>query len=53
MIATYEIANGVAMAFIRYSFMMICTEKAKKVHPAVYCLSVLFLLYFVAFAFIQ
>lgn len=53
MIATYEIANGVAMAFIGYSFMMIATKKAKKVHPAVYCLSILFLIYFVAFAFIQ
>lgn len=53
MLATYEIANGVAMAFIGYSFIIICTGKAKKVNPAVYCLSVLFLLYFVAFAFIQ
>ncbi|AVN62436.1 xanthine/uracil permease [Mesoplasma coleopterae] len=53
MIATYEIANGVAMAFIGYSFMMMITGKAKKVHPAVYCLSVLFIIYFIAFAFIQ
>ncbi|AVN64470.1 MULTISPECIES: NCS2 family permease [Mesoplasma] len=53
MIATYEIANGVAMAFIGYSFMMMITGKAKKVHPAVYCLSVLFVIYFIAFAFIQ
>ncbi|AVN60420.1 xanthine/uracil permease [Mesoplasma entomophilum] len=53
MIATYEIANGVAMAFIGYSFMMMITGKAKKVHPAVYCLSLLFIIYFIAFAFIQ
>ncbi|ATI74054.1 NCS2 family permease [Mesoplasma florum] len=53
MIATYEIANGVAMAFIGYSFMMMITGKAKKVHPAVYCLSFLFIIYFIAFAFIQ
>lgn len=30
MIATYEIANGVAMAFISYSFMMMITGKAKR-----------------------
>ncbi|ASZ09184.1 NCS2 family permease [Mesoplasma chauliocola] len=53
MIATYEIANGVAMAFISYSFMMMVTGKAKQVHPAVYFLSVLFVVYFIAFAFIQ
>ncbi|ATZ21663.1 NCS2 family permease [Mesoplasma tabanidae] len=53
MIATYEIANGVAMAFIGYSFMMMITGKAKKVHLAVYCLSLLFIFYFIAFAFIQ
>ena len=43
---TSSIANGIAVAFIGYSLLMIVTGQAKKVHWLVYLLSVLFILRF-------
>ena len=43
---TSSIANGIAVAFISYSLLMIVTGQAKKVHWLVYLLSVLFILRF-------
>ena len=47
---TSSIANGIAVAFISYSLLMIVTGQAKKVHWLVYLLSVLFIF---RFMFIQ
>jgi AGZA family xanthine/uracil permease-like MFS transporter len=44
---TYSIANGVAVGFIFYVITMICTGKAKKVHPIMYIATLLFILNFV------
>lgn len=44
---TSSIANGIAVAFISYSLLMIATGQAKKVHWLVYLLSVLFICRFI------
>lgn len=43
---TGSIANGIAAAFISYSFLMLASGQGKKVHWLVYVLSVLFILRF-------
>ncbi|HNX60266.1 MAG TPA: solute carrier family 23 protein, partial [Spirochaetota bacterium] len=40
---TYSIANGVAAGFIFHVVMMICTKQAKKVHPLMYIVTLLFI----------
>ncbi|ADU28686.1 NCS2 family permease [Evansella cellulosilytica] len=44
---TYSIATGIALGFIFYPITMICTGKAKEVHPIMYALVPVFILYFV------
>ncbi len=44
---TYSIATGIAMGFVFYPVTMICKGKAKEVHPLMYGLFVVFLLYFI------
>ncbi|WP_413382660.1 NCS2 family permease [Alkalihalobacillus sp. 1P02AB] len=44
---TYSIATGIAMGFVFYPITMICKGKGKEVHPLMYGLFVVFLLYFI------
>ena len=44
---TYSIATGISIGFIFYPITMIMQGKAKEVHPVIYGLSVIFLLYFI------
>ncbi|KMK74441.1 NCS2 family permease [Alkalihalobacillus pseudalcaliphilus] len=44
---TYSIATGIAMGFIFYPITMIFKGKGKEVHPIMYGLFVVFLLYFI------
>ncbi|MDF2557267.1 MAG: guanine permease [Bacillales bacterium] len=43
---TFGIANGIAMGFIFYPITMVASGQAKKVHPIMYVLAVIFLLNF-------
>ena len=47
MILTYSISNGIAFGFITYAFGMIAAKRSKEVHPTVWVLLVIFLIYFV------
>lgn len=47
---TYSIATGIAIGFIFYPITMIMSGKRKEVHPIMYGLMVLFILYFVFIA---
>ncbi|ALC83864.1 MULTISPECIES: NCS2 family permease [Bacillus] len=44
---SYSIATGIAMGFIFYPVTMIAKGKAKEIHPIMYGLFVIFILYFV------
>ena len=44
---TYSIATGIAMGFIFYPITMLVSGNAKKIHPIMYGLFVVFILYFV------
>src|SRR5690606_15609476 len=44
---SYSIATGIALGFILYPLTMIIKGDAKKVHPLMYFLFVVFILYFV------
>lgn len=48
MILTYSISNGIAFGFIAYVASMCAAGKAKEVHPTVWVLMVIFILYFAA-----
>ncbi|MFD2682118.1 NCS2 family permease [Bacillus seohaeanensis] len=43
---TSSVATGIALGFILYPFAMIAQRKAKEVHPIMYVLAILFILYF-------
>ena len=43
---TYSIGEGIACGFLTYVILMIFKGKAKKVHPVMYVLSLLFIVYF-------
>jgi AGZA family xanthine/uracil permease-like MFS transporter len=47
---TYSIATGIAIGFIFYPVTMIVQGKAKEIHPIMYGLFVIFILYFVFLA---
>ncbi|ATZ18805.1 xanthine/uracil permease [Williamsoniiplasma somnilux] len=53
MMVTYTIANGMAVGFIAYTFIMIVTGKIKQVPIAMWPLTAIFIAYFVATSFIQ
>lgn len=53
MISSYEIANGIAIGFISYAFMMLIMKKGKELNWIMYVLALLFIAYFIAFAFVQ
>ncbi|GIO28027.1 NCS2 family permease [Ornithinibacillus bavariensis] len=44
---TYSIATGIAIGFIFYPITMIVKGKAKEIHPVMYGLFIVFILYFV------
>ncbi|MFS0674460.1 NCS2 family permease [Ornithinibacillus sp. 179-J 7C1 HS] len=44
---TYSIATGIAIGFIFYPITMLVTGKAKQIHPVMYFLFVIFVLYFI------
>ncbi|QKS70405.1 NCS2 family permease [Paenalkalicoccus suaedae] len=44
---TYSIATGIALGFIMYPITMVAKGRAKEVHPIMYVLLVIFVLYFV------
>lgn len=44
---TYSIATGIAIGFIFYTITMMMKGKAKEIHPIMYGLTVIFILYFV------
>ncbi len=46
MILMYSISNGIACGFIVYTIAMIAFGKAKEVHPTVWALMIIFVLYF-------
>ena len=43
---TYSIGEGIAFGFLSYVVLMIFKGKAKKIHPVMYVLAVLFIIYF-------
>lgn len=53
MILTYSISNGIAFGFIAYAVAMVAAGKIKKIHPTVWVLMVIFIIYFASpyFAF--
>ncbi|MDZ5712872.1 NCS2 family permease [Jeotgalibacillus haloalkalitolerans] len=44
---TYSIATGIAIGFIFYPITMLVTGKGKQIHPVMYALFVIFVLYFI------
>ena len=44
---SYSIATGIACGFIFYPITMLITKKHKQIHPIMYVLMILFILYFV------
>ncbi|MFB1083378.1 NCS2 family permease [Jeotgalibacillus sp. JSM ZJ347] len=44
---TYSIASGIAIGFIFYPITMIVMGKGKQIHPVMYALFVIFVLYFI------
>lgn len=42
---TYSISDGIALGFILYPIVMVATGRAKKVHPLMYALAVIFLIF--------
>ncbi|MGJ4074785.1 NCS2 family permease [Corynebacterium macclintockiae] len=45
---TYSIANGIGVGFITYVAMAVVGGRAKKVHPLLYLVAVMFVVYFAA-----
>lgn len=46
MILMYSISNGIACGFIVYTIAMLAAGKIKEIHPTVWVLNVIFILYF-------
>ncbi|MCC3359449.1 NCS2 family permease [Bacillus sp. REN16] len=44
---TYSIATGIAIGFIFYPITMVVKGKAKEIHPIMYALFIIFILYFI------
>src|SRR5699024_7050995 len=44
---TYSIAIGIGFAFVIYSFLYVMKGRAKEIHPVMYGLYVIFILYFI------
>lgn len=44
---TYSIGEGIAFGFLSYTLLMVAKGKYKNVHPVMYALAVLFIIYFI------
>lgn len=44
---TYSIATGIALGFVMYPITMLCKGRGKEVHPVMYALFFVFILYFI------
>lgn len=53
MIITYSITNGIAIGYLTYTLTALVNKKYKDVHVITYILDVLFIVYFIAYAFVQ
>ncbi|WP_342276817.1 solute carrier family 23 protein [Spiroplasma endosymbiont of Nebria brevicollis] len=53
MIITYSITNGIAIGYLAYTLTVLVNKKYKDVHIITYMLDVLFIGYFIAYAFVQ
>ncbi|WP_051418425.1 NCS2 family permease [Mesoplasma seiffertii] len=53
MITTYSIAEGIAIGIISYVFVMAVTKRAREVGLVMWTLAVLFIIYWIALAFMQ
>ena len=47
---TFSVATGIAIGFMMYALSMLAARRGREVHPVMYVLAVLFLLYL---AFLQ
>lgn len=52
MILSYSISNGIAMGFISYTIAMCAGGKARDIHPTVWILLVIFVIYFATPSFL-
>ncbi|AUM63026.1 NCS2 family permease [Spiroplasma monobiae] len=52
MVTTYNISNGIAFTIFAYTVGSLATGKVKQIHPVMWVLNVVFILYFVAHAFL-
>ncbi|WP_338969895.1 NCS2 family permease [Spiroplasma endosymbiont of Labia minor] len=52
MIVTYDITNGIAVGIITYTVVACAAKKIKEISPILWILNVVFIIYFVAFAFL-
>ena len=43
---TYSIANGIGVGFVTYALLALCSGRAREVHPLLYVVAALFLVYF-------
>lgn len=46
MILMYSISNGIACGFIVYTIAMCAAGRAKQIHPTVWALMIIFIIYF-------
>lgn len=46
MILSYSISNGIALGFLAYTLAMIGAKKFKEIHPVIYGLDIIFIIYF-------
>ena len=47
---TFSITNGIGAGFVSYVLIKLASGKAREVHPALYVVAVLFLIYFLGWA---
>ncbi|AHF57266.1 NCS2 family permease [Spiroplasma eriocheiris] len=53
MIVTFSITNGIAVGFISYTIVGLINKKYRDIHIVTYILDILFIGYFIAYAFVQ
>lgn len=53
MIITYSITNGIAIGYLIYTLVSIINKKYKDIHIITYILDLMFIGYFIAYAFVQ
>jgi AGZA family xanthine/uracil permease-like MFS transporter len=47
---TFSITNGIGAGFVSYVLIKLATGKGREVHPALYVVAALFLIYFLRWA---